>query len=407
MEPKNELVPGDVPPTGFGTVGESSDGDVTLTLQKNKFAEFLFGFLGARETLTKTYNDDFVATLEDCLQFHYLFTQKIVKEQFIALSAVGATITYDDNSTRTINSITALERFAEPRDVSVNVFSMTWNLVFRSPEDNSFKQQKVSIVLETAQTPTDIGKITVTVEHTNQVWATEVQRLFEEQIRQLLATGTRVYRILQFGKRLKIFGFIANACVISIAVGVLFVLLARQGLLATLTAHDEFAFDVASVIAKSDHKDISLAEQFMLLRELEQSNSDVVKQLYEKGYFRGGYAAVAKKMISGYYDGNRPSFQLAWTSESRIHELEAIARIKWAWTYLRFVTCYLLLFWLCGLYLKLFRLRSILVLTSKGRKLAAKQERDKSTLVQFAYGVIASLLAGVIFEFGVKLLLRH
>ncbi|MDE2180224.1 MAG: hypothetical protein KGJ40_05155 [candidate division NC10 bacterium] len=134
----------------IATLRQDGDSDVTLILKKGKFAEFLFGFLGARETLSKTFDNDFIVRIEDLLQFHYLLEQKIAKEQFIAMSLVTAVIRYDDNTNRTINTFEAIEKYSEHRDIGVQSFDMCWNFVFKTPDMNTMQQQKVSVFFETA-----------------------------------------------------------------------------------------------------------------------------------------------------------------------------------------------------------------------------------------------------------------
>ena len=125
------------------TIREGKEEELTLTFSKGRFAELLFGFLGQKETLKRRFQCNFAAKLDDLLQFHYLLSQKTEKEQFISLSFVTVTLQYDDETNRTINTVDALGRFSEHRNVGVLAFEMTWHYVFRDPDDTVVQQQKV------------------------------------------------------------------------------------------------------------------------------------------------------------------------------------------------------------------------------------------------------------------------
>ena len=88
-----------------------------------------------------------------------------------------------------------------------------------------------------------------------------------------------------------------------------------------------------------------------------------------------------------------------------LQEIKAMQNIQWAYSYLKFALLYMVGFCFSALYLKLFRIQSILALTTKGIKQMEKQEKDKSTLVQFIFGIMASLIAAVIYEYTFRLLL--
>jgi hypothetical protein len=52
MSDKGQLVP-EISDPEVATIQQDNTGDVTLTLKKGKFEEFLFSFLGKREALAK------------------------------------------------------------------------------------------------------------------------------------------------------------------------------------------------------------------------------------------------------------------------------------------------------------------------------------------------------------------
>ena len=399
-------LPDCVPNPEIATLHEDDEGDVTLTFKKGKFAEFLFGFLGAKETLSKNYRHDFTVKIEDLLQFHYLLTQKIEKEQFISMVLETATIQYDDDTNRTINTFKSIEKYSEHRDVGVIAFDLSWNFVFKTPNQQDIQQQKVNVFFETYNTSSHTGSITVKIEHTNQLWAAEVLRLFEEHISKLAFRYTFVYRTLRYMKRFGVVDAIAAACILFIIGGGIYVMIQRKALSEPFKTQSEFIFDISDVIIKNkNYRDIGLLLQFFLLKDLRHEPRAVVSELQKEGHFNPKYNDVIDKLASGYYDNDKKSERVFSGIDSMLQEIKAMQNIQWAYSYLKFALLYMVGFCFSALYLKLFRIQSILALTTKGIKQMEKQEKDKSTLVQFIFGIMASLIAAVIYEYTFRLLL--
>lgn len=385
----------------IATVRQDTSGDVTLTLRKGTFSQFLAAFLGPQETLTKSFYKDFAVKWEDVLQFHYLLIQKTEKEQFISLALAAATIHYDDNSSRTITGIESIERYAEHRDVGVVSLNVAWQLVFRAPDRGDVQQQRVSVLFETRGSPKNDGLITITVEHTNQVWAAEVVRLFEEHINKIVTHYATVFRLLSRATRTTLLDYAYKGCVVAILLGGAFIWLERVAFLGPVTVKQEFLYDVIGAATKDPpSRDLDSFLQFFLIRDLDKENSTVITDLQRKGYFNSRYDDVIQKLSDNYYDGNKKSDRLDWTRETEIAKRNAKHNVAVAWRYLKVAIAYLCIYFLAYAYVWLFKMSSIVAVTSKGIRQIAKQERDKSSLVQFGFGVTASLLAAGIYACG-------
>lgn len=408
MTQRGAKLPDRVPNPKIATLHEDSDGDVTLTLRKGKFAEFIFGFLGAKETLSKTYNHDFTIKLEDLFQFHYLLIQKIEKEQFISMALETATILYDDNTNRTINTFESIEKYSEYRDVGVLAFELTWNFIFKVQNQQEVQQQKVTVFFETINAISQNGSISVKIEHTNQVWATEVLSLFEQQISKLYHNYSNVYRALQFVKRFALVDFIGMLCIVFIIGGGIYVMIQRSALSEPCKTQSEFIFDMSDVITNNLYNNdlnSGLLLQFFLLRDLRHEPSAIVDDLRKKGLFDIRYNTILNKLVSGYYDNGKKSERIGSNMESFIQEIHAIQNIYWIWTYLKFAILYLVCTKSAEIYLKIFRIKSILAITTKGTKQMERQDKEKSILMQFIFGVLASVVAAGIYEYTIRLLL--
>lgn len=379
----------------IATIDEGVAGEVTLRLKKERFSEFLFEFLGPKETLSKNFKGVFVISKNDLLQFHYLLTQKIEKEQFISLTLESATIQYDDNTSRTINTFPAIENYSEFRNVAATSFQLTWKFVFQTPKDKTLQQQIVSVYFEPGADVPGVGTLTVKIEHSNQVWATEVLRMFEEHISKIATKNTIFFQSLNFLKRFRIFGTLT---VVLIAIGGglgIYLWSERQKLVHPLTVKEEFIFDMANVLKSSDN-DLDTTLQFFLINDLRHESTSIIQSLHEAGRFNPRYKGIIDKLLEGYYDTGKESTRIVSFSTLR-EEIKAVANMRWAFWYLTFVIIYVLTYMLAAIFLRVFRLKSIIAITDKGIKEADQQQRTKSASVQFAFGVLSSLLASVIY----------
>jgi len=401
----DELVPSKMPDPEIARMHQDETGNVTLTLKKGKFEEFLFAFLGNKESLSKIYKNDFIVKLEDILQFHYLLLQKIEKEQFISLSMMTAVFRYDDNTSRTINTIKALEAYLEYRDVGVNTTEITWHFLFKLPDNENIQQQKVSIFFNSFDTTVGQGTIKVTIDHTNQVWATEVLRLFEEHISKITTKNTIAFRILRYARSLYLIHILWSISILIVIGAGIYILVQRANFLSHIKVGAELMWDLAYVVSETDNNDVNAMLQFFLIRDLKNEDKGVIDHLKESGYIDPKYHSIIDKMVSGYYKSGEESARLHWSVQTELNELEAKIKIISVDAYLRFVLLYVLFYILSSIYLKLFKMKSILALTDKGIKTIEKQDKTKSITVQFAYGFLSSLLAACVYEYAIKLYL--
>lgn len=154
-----------------------------------------------------------------------------------------------------------------------------------------------------------------------------------------------------------------------------------------------------------DDRDPSLLLQFFLLRDLKDEPRAIVSRLQEAGRFNPKYRDIIDKWVSGYYDRDEKSETVHYNAKTVIRQIQAMQNIHWAYSYLRFALLYLVANILAAVYLRVFRMRSILALTTKGTKSMEKQEKEKSTMMQFIFGTCASIVAAVIYEYTIKLFL--
>ena len=438
-------------------VRADDQGNITLTLPKEKFSEFLLGFLGPKETLSKSYCDDFIVkSSADVLQFHHLLEYKTKTQQSISLSLATATICYENGTNRTINTIESLEKFNEYRDLGVISFNLVWKFLFCVPNEKTIQQQKVSLLFNAKGTDA-IGKISVSIEHTNQLWAVEVLRLFEEQINKIKVPYSFVYRALDTLSRIYIVGVLQTAAVVTLLIGGFYVSVQKGNFIGPVKVEAEFMFDLADVLlsntgivaltqspdivagggvggsirnpagtaapvagggvggsiptpvtlSEPNHNvvPINLLTQFFLIRDLRRSDHGVINHLHELGYFDAKYSNVIEKLKGGYYDNNDKSKTIIWSLKTALAQQRVFDNIVEVWSYLKILMLYVFSYLVVALYLMLFRLHSVIAITSKGVRTLEKQQRDKSNRLQIVFGVIASVIAAFIYKYGQVLFL--
>ena len=401
-------IPCNHPVSDIATIKQESSGDVILTLRKEKFEDFLLGFMGSKETLSKQYKSNFILEMEYLLQFHFLLMQKIEKEQFISLSLLTTTFSYDDNSKRTINTFDALQKYLEHKNVGINSLEMKWNFLFKMPQDGDIQQQTVILFFD-ANNGIIVrgGSINVRIHHTNQLWASEVLRLFEENIAKVTNSDTFFYRCIAKAKKIEVFNIILIISIIILIFGGAYIYIQMKDFLSPLTVEDEFIWDLARVVEENmDSKDYEvMLLQFFLIKDLKYEIPKKIEALMEIGYFHPKYSHILKRLIDGYYKSEKKSFNLIYTAEAIKHQLEVEGKIIYIYSYLKFVLLYVTVYIMLNVYLILFKKKSIIALTNKGIKELQSQLKTKSIKMQLAYGILTSLIAASIYEYSIRILL--
>ena len=90
---------------------------LSLDFSKNDFADLIINFLGAKERLTFHSEDPFLITLNDIRQFDLVLKEKINREKGVLLDSFIATVHYDDSTSRSVTSLSSVDKYLELRDV--------------------------------------------------------------------------------------------------------------------------------------------------------------------------------------------------------------------------------------------------------------------------------------------------
>ena len=405
MPSNDEMVPKDKIDTGIANIFQDPDGKINITLRKEKFEEFLFSFFGNKEKLIKSYNIDYLLTHQDMLQFHYLLLKKIQKEQFISIALLTAEINYDDDTSRIINTIEALENYDEPNDLGVISASLTWDLIFKMPSMQTIQQQKISLNFHTKYPSTNRGAINIIIDHTNQIWASEVIRLFEEHIKKIQLRNTFIFRFINKVSHYKIFNIMLGISFLLSLSLVGYLEIQNAKLLEPIKVKEEFMFDIADVISNNKKNNIDLLIQFYLIRDLEKTAPQIISHLNKKGYFSSQFKEIIDKRISGYYNRDKGADKITYTNIALLKEIDYLGKIISTYSFLRYLILYIILYIAASIYLKLFRMNSIVAITNKEYRKLEKQNKIKSNSMQIMFGLLVSIVSAIIFEYGIKLFL--
>lgn len=157
---------------------------VVLSLPENTFADMIMNFLGKKEKLSYQKRTYFKLHIYDITQFYYLLDAKISKEQFTHLNYFSLVITYDDSTTREINTIERLEKYHETRNVIPTSISMSWNIVLKFPKADTIENQKIDLLFNITDEVID-GNVYLDIQHTNPAWGVEVLNLFTDNIKKV------------------------------------------------------------------------------------------------------------------------------------------------------------------------------------------------------------------------------
>jgi len=170
------------------------DNEVILSITEKNFADIILNFLGNKQILSFTAEDDFNITLNDLEQFYYLLDEKIQKENYTNIDYFSVTILYHDKTTREITGIKALNSYLETRDVSPKSIVLTWNIILNFPNSQTIDNQKVEVLFKIDEKH---GDILLTIEHTNQAWGIEILNLLKDHIQSLLIYKPKALKIAE------------------------------------------------------------------------------------------------------------------------------------------------------------------------------------------------------------------
>jgi len=352
----------------------SKKNEVAFAIEENDFADLILNFLGKKEKII-FYKDniEFKIRHNDIEQFFYLLDAKINKESYTNISHFSLTILYNDNTSREINGIKALNQFNETRDVIPKAIILSWNIILSFPNSTTVENQKVEVVLSITDKTSFIN---IEVEHTNSAWGKEVLNLLEEHSKSLIVERhpllNNSYKLMNFLKY-NVFD------ILTIALGIVFLVI---------------LFNLSS--DSLNHKQVYSMSKII---EIGKKNNDMEVQL-------------SFNMIKGTYSDIKTIDIIQNKEIRKILKKQIVENKKESSAFkYRFMSVIggiigfiFVLFWLLKQNIKFYSEKSFILITTRVEKLYEKYEKSKSKLEYYsisliAFSIIVGLLVNALYQF--------
>jgi hypothetical protein len=304
-------------PDELGQISRSKD-TIHVSLSPKRFIGLLEDMIGEKEVLSWKRDFPFIARLSDLAQFHKLLLEKLQTQNRDAISIFPAEIAYSDNSSRTINTFSALEHLYEHKNVQVRGLSLRWEVLVDLGSERPIQRQVVRLELSTlasqgAGSAVETSAM-IRIEHTHQLWATEVLAIFKAQLDRMEVHYSSTYRTLRwYGKYLR--GWCVGAAGVVAVVVFLTYLASGQAKEDYWDSNQRMMYELASAIGKTDdvRKPEALAQYTFIIYVLSNSNktitSGLIGKLRELEFFGPELEEVFKQVQRG-------DFREAWVFDS-------------------------------------------------------------------------------------------
>jgi hypothetical protein len=306
-----------------------------------------------------------------------LLTQKIKKEQFVKLSTVNVNFRYNDNTSRTVNTIESIEQYIEHRDVNIERVAITWNFILDFP-DKDIKHQKILLIFDATNNVIKGGGVYTIIEHNNGLWASEIISLFSEQLNTIRTTYSKFYQLCETINSTNPLVKYKNTMIVGIlfSIAIILPILIYSTYLTNnigdAIVSNKFSIKLAQDIMKQDFKDSDIEK---IAQSIALSNI-VTNDIFNKQNIEGLNIHKSFKhsleFIKDNFPENKPQnfFQ----------------------KYNNFAFLLLAMFLYAFIFQSFFKKDSMIAITSKDIKQLEIQERYKSNIAQIGFGILSSII---------------
>jgi len=224
-----------------------------MTVEKDKFAEFLSSLLGKPQTITQLITGKFELELHHFINIYDLIQQRVHQQNNANLLQFELKIIYSDNSTRLINSRDELETYTDYRDVIPESLHMRFIYLIRFNDPNNIgklkkpEKQEIEISYVTRgihkirkiEPDTEVlfgstmnGYFETVIKHTAITWGADIESLLKNHINSLKMEENKFRKIL-----------ISNSGKISILLGLMFFFVSVGGIFLAIQKNQETKFN--------------------------------------------------------------------------------------------------------------------------------------------------------------------
>lgn len=203
---------------------------VMFPCEPDQFREFISGLLGKPQTIERVLAGPFDVSRDDISNIHHLLNQRISAQNDGTLVAFCATISYDDDSSVSINSFDDFVSYAEIRPLISESINISWTYLVKFKTSKVPEKQQIDLTFSSGfdedsytvirgrnlvESPIS-GSMRMRVNHTNRSWGSDIDAMISGHLGGLKKSESkiRVYLSDNAGKA----GFIVFALLASILV---------------------------------------------------------------------------------------------------------------------------------------------------------------------------------------------
>lgn len=175
---------------------EHNDKEMTLQVDKEHLKDFVSGLLGEPQSIEKIFTIPFRADHNYFINLINLIKQKLERQNDYAIVSFQATVKFQDNLKRKINSIEAFEAFVEDSNAISTGLVLKIGMLVQFPKKEIPEKQEIDIyfmapVDRKEDGPKDIfdlafgykpisGIVNVEIKHTERTWADDMLTVIEK-----------------------------------------------------------------------------------------------------------------------------------------------------------------------------------------------------------------------------------
>lgn len=188
---------------------KSSAGQVALPFNEEQFKDFIVSLLGKPQTISKRFTGTFDIDKDNLIALYQVLNQRINQQNDARLIQFRATISYDDNSTVTLNGFDHLVNYNETLPlVSVSVH-LTWQYLLKFRDKDSFEKQEISISFQTANDGNPVGSmdefyhpyrntVGFRISHTARTWGADIEGLLSKHIKTITNKDSKILDFFKY-----------------------------------------------------------------------------------------------------------------------------------------------------------------------------------------------------------------
>lgn len=184
----------------------SSNDAVAFPATPEKIGKFISGLLGQPQTISREVSGIFDIDLSWLNHINSLIEQRIRQQNDAARTSFRAKIFYEDNLTRTLESVESLQHFAETKKVRSTGVELRWVYVIKFPGKDIPEKQEITLRIDErgtkfvtlglqsirTQATTTLGHIAYSISHTERTWGDDIETILRQEI-DLVTRKTRWY----------------------------------------------------------------------------------------------------------------------------------------------------------------------------------------------------------------------